>query len=140
MVFGLWILISAMEAFLTEMLLAEAQQYLPTATARARPSATVPQVVEAAADRELQAARAALASVREEAAAVGRQLLPLRSPRDLATLLQMELLYPPGTPKRSCGVCENLTFGGRCGVCDNLTRRCRRQRWWRQSVCAADRG
>ena len=124
----LWILISAMEAFLTEMLLAEAQQYLPTATARARPSATVPQVVEAAADRELQAARAALASVREEAAAVGRQLLPLRSPGDLATLLQMELLYPPGTPKRSCGVCENLT------------RRCRRQRWWRQSVCAADRG
>ena len=48
------------------------------------------------------------APVHEEAATVGRQLLPLRSPAELATLLQAELLYPPGTPKRSYKVLEEL--------------------------------
>ena len=62
--------------------------------------------------RELHAAHAALDSVREEAAAVGRQLLPLRSPAELMALLQSELLYPLGTPKRSYRVLMELRARG----------------------------
>ena len=81
-----------------ELLLAEARQHLPPSAARALSASATP-LAEAAAARELQVGRAALASVREEAAAVG--LLPLHSPAELAILLQVELLYPLGTPKRS---------------------------------------
>ena len=88
-----------------ELLLAEARQHLPPSAARALSASATP-LAEAAAARELQVGRAALASVREEAAAVGQQLLPLRSPAELAILLQVELLYPLGTPKRSYKVRE----------------------------------
>ena len=81
-----------------ELLLAEARQHLPPSAARELSASATP-LAEAAAARELQVGRAALASVREEAAAVG--LLPLHSPAELAILLQVELLYPLGTPKRS---------------------------------------
>ena len=50
--------------------------------------------------------------MREEAAAVGRQLLPLRSPAELVALLQSELLYPLGTPKRSYKVLMELRARG----------------------------
>ena len=88
------------DASVCELLLAEARQHLPPSAARALSASATP-LAEAAAARELQVGRAALASVREEAAAVGQQLLPLRSPAELAILLQVELLYPLGTPKRS---------------------------------------
>ena len=104
MVSGFWFLVSRMAAFsdayVCELLLAEARQHLPPSAARALSASATP-LAEAAAARELQVGRAALASVREEAAAVGQQLLPLRSPAELAILLQVELLYPLGTPKRS---------------------------------------
>ena len=85
------------DAYVCELLLAEARQHLPPSAARALSASATP-LAEAAAARELQVGRAALASVREEAAAVGQQLLPLRSPAELAILLQVELLYPLGTP------------------------------------------
>ena len=100
---------AALNAIVCEALLAEAFQHLPTS---ARSASATPHVVEAAAVRELQAAHAALGTVREEAATVGRQLLPLRSPAELATLLQAELLYPPGTPKRSNKVLVELRTHG----------------------------
>ena len=90
------------EAWVCEQLLAAARQHMPRMAARplstaqaARPFfPATPLLAEAAEAKELQAAQAALASVRAEAAAVGWQLLPLRSPAELATLLQVELLYP----------------------------------------------
>lgn len=94
-----------------ELLLAEARQHLPPSAARALSASATP-LAEAAAARELQVGRAALASVREEAAAVGQQLLPLRSPAELAILLQVELLYPRGTPKRSYKVLVELRVRG----------------------------
>ena len=100
---------AALNAIVCEALLAEAFQHLPTS---ARSASATPHVVEAAAVRELQAAHAALGTVREEAATVGRQLLPLRSAAELATLLQAELLYPPGTPKRSNKVLVELRTHG----------------------------
>ena len=100
---------AALNAIVCEALLAEASQHLPTS---ARSASATPHVVEAAAVRELQAAHAALGTVREEAATVGRQLLPLRSAAELATLLQAELLYPPGTPKRSNKVLVELRTHG----------------------------
>ena len=114
MAFGNWKLVSAMaalNAFVCEQLLAEARQHLPPSAARALSASATP-LAEAAAARELQAGRAALASVREEAAAVGQQLLPLRSPAELAILLQVELLYPLGTPKRSYKVLVELRARG----------------------------
>ena len=99
---GFWFLVfgamAALNAYVCELLLAEARQHLPPSAARALSASATP-LAEAAAARELQVGRAALASVREEAAAVG--LLPLHSPAELAILLQVELLYPLGTPKRS---------------------------------------
>ena len=92
-----------------ELLLAEARQHLPPSAARALSASATP-LAEAAAARELQVGRAALASVREEAAAVG--LLPLHSPAELAILLQVELLYPRGTPKRSYKVLVELRVLG----------------------------
>ena len=92
-----------------ELLLAEARQHLPPSAARALSASATP-LAEAAAARELQVGRAALASVREEAAAVG--LLPLHSPAELAILLQVELLYPLGTPKRSYKVLVELRVRG----------------------------
>ena len=50
--------------------------------------------------------------MRAQAAAVGQQLLPLRSPAELAILLQVELLYPRGTPKRSYKVLVELRVRG----------------------------
>ena len=100
---------AALNAIVCEALLAEAFQHLPTS---ARSASATPHVVEAAAVRELQAAHAALGTVREEAATVGRQLLPLRSAAELATLLQAELLYPPVTPKRSNKVLVELRTHG----------------------------
>ena len=98
---GFWFLAHGrIYAYVCELLLAEARQHLPPSAARALSASATP-LAEAAAARELQVGRAALASVREEAAAVGQQLLPLRSPAELAILLQVELLYPLGTPKRS---------------------------------------
>ena len=94
-----------------ELLLAEARQHLPPSAARALSASATP-LAEAAAARELQVGRAALASVREEAAAVGQQLLPLRSPAELAILLQVELLYPLGTPKRSYNMLVELRTRG----------------------------
>ena len=94
-----------------ELLLAEARQHLPPSAARALSASATP-LADAAAARELQVGRAALASVREEAAAVGQQLLPLRSPAELAILLQVELLYPLGTPKRSYKVMVELRARG----------------------------
>ena len=92
---------AALNAIVCEALLAEAFQHLPTS---ARSASATPHVVEAAAVRELQAAHAALGTVREEAATVGRQLLLLRS--------AAELLYPPGTPKRSNKVLVELRTHG----------------------------
>ena len=100
---------AALNALVCEQLLAEALQHLPTS---ARAAFATPHVAEAAAVRELQAAHSALGTVREEAATVGQQLLPLRSPAELATLLQAELLYPPGTPKRSYKVLVELRTRG----------------------------
>ena len=100
---------AALNAIVCEALLAEAFQHLPTS---ARSASATPHVVEAAAVRELQAAHVALGTVREEAATVGRQLLPLRSAAELAALLQAELLYPPGTPKRSNKVLVELRTHG----------------------------
>jgi hypothetical protein len=100
---------AALNALVCEQLLAEALQHLPTS---ARAAFATPHVAEAAAVRELQAAHSALGTVREEAATVGQQLLPLRSPAELATLLQAELLYPPGTPKRSYEVLVELRTRG----------------------------
>ena len=99
------------DAYVCELLLAEARQHLPPSAARALSASATP-LAEAAAARELQVGRAALASVREEAAAVGQQLLPLRSPAELAILLQVELLYPLGTPKRSYKVLVELRARG----------------------------
>ena len=100
---------AALNALVCEQVLAEALQHLPTS---ARAAFATPHVAEAAAVRELQAAHSALGTVREEAATVGQQLLPLRSPAELATLLQAELLYPPGTPKRSYKVLVELRTRG----------------------------
>ena len=90
-----------LNAIVCEALLAEARQHL---LSEGLSKGAAEGRVEAAAVRELQASHAAL----EEAATVGRQLLPLRSPAELAMLLQAELLYPPGTPKRSYKVLEEL--------------------------------
>ena len=108
---------AALNAIVCEALLAEAFQHLPTS---ARSASATPHVVEAAAVRELQAAHAALGTVREEAATVGRQLLPLRSPAELATLLQAELLYPPGTPKRSYKVLRTHSLPSSSSTCCSL--------------------
>ena len=86
-----------LNALLCEALLAEAQQLLGQHFSDGRVGAAEARV-EAAAARDLQASHAALDTVREEAATVGRQLLPLRSPAALATLLQAELLYPARIP------------------------------------------
>ena len=102
----------AFDAFWCERLLAEAQRFLPTAPTRARPAVMPQHVTEAAAARELQAAQAAITSVNEEAATVGKQLLPLRSAGDLIALLQVELLYPPGTPARSSKMLVELRCRG----------------------------
>ena len=93
--------VELLNAIVCEALLAEARQHL---LSEGLSKGAAEGRVEAAAVRELQASHAAL----EEAATVGRQLLPLRSPAELATLLQAELLYPPGTPKRSYKVLEEL--------------------------------
>ena len=44
---------------------------------------------------------ASLAPVYKEAAAIGMQLLPLRSPADILKLAEAELLYPAGVPFRT---------------------------------------
>ena len=63
------------DAYVCELLLAEARQHLPPSAARALSASATP-LAEAAAARELQVGRAALASVREEAAGcVRKQLL-----------------------------------------------------------------
>ena len=100
-----------LNALVCEALLAKAQQLLGQHSSDGRVGAAEARV-EAAAARDLQASHAALDSVREEAATVGRQLLPLRSPAALATLLQAELLYPFGTPQRSHVVLEELRTRG----------------------------
>ena len=100
-----------LNALVCEALLAEAQQLLDQHSSEGRVGAAEARV-EAAAARDLQASRAALDTVREEAATVGRQLLPLRSPAALATLLQAELLYPLGTPRRSHMVLAELRTRG----------------------------
>ena len=82
-----------MEAFVLAQLLADAEKLLaaevapPSAPAALTLAPAVPHP-----DPEVAAGERALVSVQKEAAAVGLQLLPLRSPGDLAALLEAELL------------------------------------------------
>ena len=85
------------EAVVAEQLLAEAQRIFASGPALPPPLAA-PAAVPAA--RPLAEAQAALASVHKEAASLGVQLLPLRSPADILKLAEVELLYPAGLTNR----------------------------------------
>lgn len=93
-----------MEAFIIEQLLASAQRFLAAEEAAAAPVAAATTVAEAPPPpppRGLSAAERALLPIQKQAAALGLQLLPLRGPGDIATMLEVELLYPAGTPHRT---------------------------------------
>ena len=98
------------EAVVCELLLAEAQRLLAGATQQA----ATPQARPAPPARAIgqSAALAALADVRQAATTLGMQLLPLRSPTDLATLLVVSLLYPAGTPARATKMLAELLSRG----------------------------
>ena len=98
------------EAVVCELLLAEAQRLLAGATQQA----ATPQARPAPPARApgQSAALAALADVRQAATTLGMQLLPLRSPTDLATLLVVSLLYPAGTPARATKMLAELLSRG----------------------------
>ena len=57
-------------------------------------------------------AESMLESVNTEAAVIGKQFLPLRSPDELAQLLHVELLYPAGTPHRGRAMLAELHLRG----------------------------
>ena len=98
------------EAVVCELLLAEAQRLLAGATQQAAtPQARPAQTARAPGQ---SAALAALADVRQAATTLGMQLLPLRSPTDLATLLVVSLLYPAGTPARATKMLAELLSRG----------------------------
>ena len=84
-----------MEAFVLAQLLADAEQLIATEVAPPpAPAALTLAPAVPHPDPEVAAGERALVSVsvQKEAAAVGLQLLPLRSPGDLAALLEAELL------------------------------------------------
>ena len=96
-----------------EMLLAEAQKQLTTGG-----DALVPEALECQPCAEptppdgLAGTRAALDTIEKEASLLGMQLHPLRSLDELAVVLETQLVFPEGTPRRARRVLEELRLRG----------------------------
>ena len=60
----------------------------------------------------LAGTRAALAAVEKEASMLGLQLHPLRSLDELAAVLETQLVFPEGTPRRARRMLEELRLRG----------------------------
>ena len=57
---------------------------------------------------KLAGVHAALAAVEKEASILGQQLYPLRSPGEVAAVLEAQLVFPAGTPHRARRMLEEL--------------------------------
>lgn len=103
----------ALDAIVAEQLLAEARRFLTAeASSAEQPAALLPSSAPPL-DGPLAAAAAdALDDVRQAAIGIGLQLQPLRTPGEVTILLEVELLYPHGVPKRSSLVLEELRARG----------------------------
>ena len=101
------------EVVVCDELLAEAQRILAAgaAPAAAVSRAALPPAMLSASGATRKAV-ASLAPVYKEAAAIGMQLLPLRSPADILKLAEAELLYPAGVPFRTRKMLAELARGG----------------------------
>jgi len=98
------------ESTVMEMLLVEAQQQLST-DALVPDALLCQQCDEPTAPSSMSGACAALA-IEKEASVLGLQLHPLRSLDELAAVLEAQLVFPEGTPRRARRMLEELRLRG----------------------------
>ena len=106
---------AAFESSFVEMLLAEVQKHLSTGgvpEALESLSLECQPCAEPTAPDGLTGTRAALAAVEKEASLLGLQLHPLRSLDELAAVLETQLVFPEGTPRRARRMLEELRLRG----------------------------
>ena len=99
------------ESTVMEMLLVEAQQQLST-DALVPDALLCQQCAEPTAPSSMSGACAALAADEKEASVLGLQLHPLRSLDELAAVLEAQLVFPEGTPRRARRMLEELRLRG----------------------------
>lgn len=111
--FGWWIVHFAtmstpLDGVVMQQLVAEAQQYLTAGGADVPASIRCEPCDEQPTAGKLAGVHAALAAVEKEASILGQQLYPLRSPGEVAAVLEAQLVFPAGTPHRARRMLEEL--------------------------------
>ena len=91
-----------------QQLVAEAQQYWPAGGADVPASILCEPCDEQPTAGKLAGVHAALAAIEKEASMLGQQLYPLRSPGEVAAVLEAQLVFPAGTPHRARRMLEEL--------------------------------